>query len=117
MKSNAVAYARLIKYLMLGVHSCEELGNLTDLHYSTVLRYTRELHRVKAIHICDWLTDNRGHDCVKVYKLGTDKDAPRYKMPRNICQQRYRAKKALLAAQAALTLRPNVLPLTEIETA
>lgn len=109
-------YARLIKYMLLGEHDCQTLAKLTKLSYVTVLRYARELHKAKACHIYELGEDSKGRECVKIYKIGPGVDAVPFKQPRNFEQRRYRERKALLAAQAALTFRPNLSPLTEIET-
>lgn len=86
-----------------GVFNCQELADLTGLHYVTVLDYTRELHRTGAAHITEWQQDNRGADKVKVYKIGRGEDAVRLKMSARERTARYRAKKKLRDGQAAMT--------------
>lgn len=115
MKMNAALYARLIKYLLLGEHDMVDLARLTKLHYTTVQRYCRELHRAKAIHITELKEDIKGRECIKVYKIGPGKDAVPFKLPRDVENRRYREAKALRAAQAALTFRPTLQPELEIE--
>lgn len=101
IKVNAMSQAHLIKLLLNGQHTCYELAQETGLHYVTVLQYTRELHRAKAAHICRWDKDTRGRDMLKVYKLGTARDAKRSRMTsaerQRVCRERARA-----AEQAAM---------------
>lgn len=91
-KINRFTQALLIKLLLEGVYTCEQLAEETGLHYVTVLDYTRELHRVGAAHISSWEKDARGRDVVKVYRLGAGKDAKREKLTPAQRQARYRAK-------------------------
>lgn len=92
-KVNARTYADLIKHLLEGVYSCEELAERTGLHYVTVLDYTRELHKAGAIHIGMWEKDIRGRDVIKIYRMGEGKDAKREKFTGAERQRRYYAKK------------------------
>lgn len=80
VKVNAMAYAHLVKALFTGDHNCDELAEITGLHKLTVYQYCRELHKVKAVHICRRDPDRLGRHTVKVYKLGEAKDAPRVRM-------------------------------------
>ena len=91
-KINAVTQAQLIKLLLDGVYTCEQLAEETGLHYVTVLQYTRELHRFKAAHIAAWEKDAMGRDAIKVYKLGPGKDAKRDKMTAAERKARHRSK-------------------------
>ena len=79
IKINAITQAHLIKLLLEGTYTCQELADETGLHYVTVLHYTRELHRAGAAHIASWEKDLRGRDLVKIYKLGVGRDAKRQK--------------------------------------
>ena len=96
IKVGAITYAQLIKHMFDGIYSCQELAEITGLHYVTVLQYTRELHAAKAAHICAWGKDARGRDLIKIYKLGPGKDAKRDAMTKTQRSQRHRAKKAQL---------------------
>lgn len=80
VKISAFTNALLMKHLLEGIYTCEQLAEETGLHYVTVLQYTRELHRVGAAHIASWEKDVRGRDVIKVYKLGAGKDAKREKL-------------------------------------
>ncbi len=92
-KINAMCQAQLIKLLLEGVYTCQQLADETGLHYITVLHYTRELHRYGAAHISSWEKDSRGRDNVKVYKLGPGKDAKREKLTGAERQARTRARR------------------------
>lgn len=91
-KINAFTQAVMIKHLLEGVYSCQQLAELTGLHYVTVLEYTRELYRVGAVHISSWEKDSRGRDVIKIYQLGVGKDAKREKMTQVERQARCREK-------------------------
>lgn len=93
IKINAITQAHLIKLLLEGTYTCQELAEETGLHYVTVLQYTRELHRAKAAFICAWEKDARGRDLSKIYKIGVGKDVKRQKLTQNERQTRYRAKR------------------------
>lgn len=102
-KLNGYTYAKLVAYMLDGVFNCQELADLTGLHYVTVLDYTRELHRTGAAHIAEFQQDARGVDTIKVYKIGRGEDAKRLKMTSVERTARYRAKKKLRDAQTAMT--------------
>lgn len=102
VKVNALAYAHLIKLMLEGIYSCEELAEFSGLHYVTVLHYTRELYRAKACHIVRWEKDARERDSVKIYKLGAGKDAKRQKLTQVERQARWRAKAKALKATAVM---------------
>lgn len=93
VKINKFTQAKLIESLLDGVYTCEELAEITGLHYVTVLYYTRELHRAKAAHICGWEKDAKGRDMIKIYKIGRGKDAKREKLSDSERQVRVRNKR------------------------
>lgn len=93
IKIGALTNAQLIKYMLEGVHSCQELADLTGLHYVTVLEYTRAMHKAGACHISAWEKDARGRDVVKIYKLGEGRDAKREKLTGAQRQARTREKR------------------------
>lgn len=100
VKINAFTQARLIEAMLDGVYNCVELAEKTGLHYVTVLQYTRELHRAKAAHICQWEKDEHGRDNARIYKIGRGKDAKRETMSRVEISRRYREKKKRMEMQA-----------------
>jgi hypothetical protein len=93
VKINAYSYAHLIKLLLDGIYTCEELAQETGLHYVTVLHYCRELYRAKAVHIGSWGMDRTGRDSLKIYKIGAGRDAQRRRMTRAEIARRYRSKR------------------------
>ena len=93
VKINAFTQAKLIEAMLDGVYNCQELAEITGLHYVTVLHYTRELHRAKAAHISGWDKDSRGRDVVKIYRIGRGKDAKRERLTGAQRQARTREKK------------------------
>lgn len=96
IKMSAVLQARLIKLLLEGDYTCQELAEETGLHYVTVLQYTRELYLAGAAYICRWEKDVRERDSLKVYKLGLDKrDAKRAKLTPAERQARVRKRKQM----------------------
>lgn len=104
IKINAITQAQLIKLLLDGTYTCQELANETGLHYVTVCQYTRELHRAGAAHIAGWEKDRRGCDVAKIYKLGEGSDKRRQRKSDAQKQAAYRAKKKQLKLINALTL-------------
>lgn len=93
IKINAFTQGVLIKNMLEGTYNCQELAELTGLHYVTVQQYTRELHRAGAAHISSWEKDARGRDIIKVYKIGVGKDAKREKLTAAQRQGRVREKR------------------------
>lgn len=70
IKMGAISYGKMCALMCEGIYSCAEIADMIGLHYTTVLHYTRELHRAGAAHITAWETDVRGRQCVRIYKLG-----------------------------------------------
>ena len=93
IKINAISQAQLIKLLLDGVYTCQELAEQTGLHYVTVLQYTRELHAAGAAYICAWEKDTRGRDAIKIYKIGEHRDAQRKRLTAAQRQAKSRAKR------------------------
>lgn len=91
VKVNAMSYALLIKALMPGDLTLTELAEETGLHYVTVRAYCKELHKARAVHIARFEPDTRGRHTIKIYKLGTARDAPRPKLTGAQRQARRRA--------------------------
>ena len=90
VKIGALTYARLIKAMIPGDLTCQELADETGLHLLTVYQYTRELHAAGAAHIARYDTDCRGRSIIKVFKLGEGRDAKRQPMSKAERQQRVR---------------------------
>jgi transcription initiation factor IIE alpha subunit len=100
IKVNAISFAHLVRELLAGESTCEELAERTGLHYVTVLNYTRAMYRAKAIHICAWRMNDHRMYVKKVYRIGDRQDAtkPRPAMTRAQRSLRYREKKKAAAA-------------------
>lgn len=92
LKMSALTYALMVKHMLDGDHNCQELADITGLHYVTVLHYTRELHRAGAAHIHMWEKDAYGRDSIRIYKIGAGRDAKRAKMTPAERQARHRVK-------------------------
>jgi hypothetical protein len=101
IKINAISYAKLVKLMLDGTHTCQELADETGLHYLTVLQYARELYRVDAAHICAWEMDALGRDALKIYKIGPGKDAKRHK---DTAAERQRRRRARIKAQETINM-------------
>lgn len=95
IKMGAISYAKLIKAMMTGDKTCQELADITGLHYVTVLQYTRELHKEGAAHIVAWEKDRMHRDALKIYKIGTGFDAKRFRLSDRERQRRYRERQKL----------------------
>lgn len=91
-KINAFTQARLIRLMLDGMMTCDELAAATGLHPVTVQHYTRELHREGACYIDHWEKDTLGRDAIKVYKIGQGKDAKRARLTAVQRSERYRSK-------------------------
>jgi predicted ArsR family transcriptional regulator len=102
MKINAYSQAQMIKMLLDGPATCQDLAEATGLHYVTVYQYTRELRRAGAAYISAWEKDSRGRDVIKVYKLGSGKDAKRERMTGAERQARTRERKKAAQMNAVL---------------
>ena len=93
VKINALTQARLIEAMLDGTMSIDELAEHTGLHTITVQRYTRELHRIGAVHITQWEKDSRGRDAIRIFKIGRGRDAKREKLTSAQRQARSREKR------------------------
>ena len=92
IKVNALMMAQLMKHLLEGDYTCQELAEETGLHYVTVLHYTREMYREGVLHICKW--DKRsGKDPMRIYKIGSKPDAEKKVMTDVEKSRKYRQKK------------------------
>ena len=96
IKVNALMMAQLMKHLMEGDYTCQELAEETGLHYVTVLHYTREMYRKGVLHICKWDKRSESKDPIRIYKLGSKPDAKKKIMTDVEKSQRYRQKKKQL---------------------
>lgn len=95
VKVNAMSFALLVREMLDGEYTCAELAERTGLHYVTVLRYARELHKAKAAHICAWRMNEKKQYVLKVYKIGEGMTARKPRPPMTHAQRafRYRMRK------------------------
>ena len=96
---NASSNARLMKALMDNDMTYQELADHVGLHYLTVARFMRELHKQKVIHVAEWRRDARGCASAKVWAFGEAKDA---KKPAPLGRTRMRIARARKAQVAML---------------
>ena len=107
IKLNGLLFARMVKMLLDGA-TVHEIADETGLHKVTVTRYTRELHKARAVHIAHWEADSLGRECIKGYRIGDQRDVPRQK--RKTAAQRtalYRARKRQRVLLHQLAGRPH----------
>lgn len=90
---NAIAYAQLIYHMLDGTMSCKELAEVSGLTIKTVRVYTRALYKAGAVHINGWEKDCLNRDTVRLYKIGSGKDARRELLSRTEQNKRYSAKR------------------------
>lgn len=88
MKIGAMSYAKLMRYLMEGTLTCNELAEATGLHKLTVYQYTRALHKEKVIHIAFW--EGEGRNKTKIYMLGNKPDVKKVRKDRKLISKEYR---------------------------
>lgn len=75
-KMNAVAYALMVKDLMIGA-SYADLAESTGIGHKALIGYVRALHKAECVFICGWDPDARMAMTRPVFKLGTGRDKPR----------------------------------------
>lgn len=111
IRINALSFAKLVKAIIEDDLTVQQLVDDTGLHYVTVQRYMRALHREGVIHICGWEKDSRGRDAIRVYRFGPGRDAKRKRKPGAVRAKEYRSKmrirKVFAQAQAAYVERWN----------
>lgn len=96
IKINAISFAKMCAYLMMGKHDLDNLAELTGLHKVTVMHYCRELHREQVCHISSYAPDCLGRKNKIIYCLGHGVDAKRVSIPRAEISKRYRARQKAL---------------------
>ena len=94
IKINAISFAKMCSYLMMGRHDLDKLAELTGLHKVTVMHYCRELHREGVCHIAKYAPDTKGRPSKIIYCLGEGIDAKRLNLSRAEISRRYRERKA-----------------------
>lgn len=108
-----VKLAALLQALKEGEYNCEELAQIADLHYVTVLTYCRALHDAepKLIHICKYEKDVLGRSSIAIYKWGSEPDVQRPRLSRAEQQRNYRKRvrlrQAVVTENAIAALAPS----------
>lgn len=92
IRLNAITNAQLIKYLLEGIYTNQELSEITGLCVRTIRTYVSAMHKAGALHISSWKKDSIGHYSMCVYKIGEGKDAKKPKMTDSEIRKRYRQK-------------------------
>ena len=110
IRVNAMSFALLVKMLIEGTRTAEELAEITGLHKQTVYQYTRELHKAKAVHIADWEKDTKGRDSKPVFMIGHKPDAKRSALTRAQIAANYRARKKKLLTPSLENVWSNLNP-------
>jgi len=110
VRMNALSYAILIKLLLEGTRSADELAEETGLHKQTVYQYTRALHKARAVHIADWEKDSKGRDCKPIFMIGKKPDAKRSTLTRAQIAANYRARKKLLTTPSLDNVWNSLIP-------
>lgn len=110
VKVNAMSFGKLVRFMMDGVYSCQELAELTGLHIITVYQYTRELHKAGACRIVEWREDSRGRQMIKVYQIGLGRDMPRMRLTSAERQKASRQRKKANARQQTAVDRAKQAP-------
>jgi hypothetical protein len=79
VRLGALSMAKVMRALMDGPCSIQELKVISGLSINTLHEYMRALRKEGVAHIGAWEKDATGRDSLRVYKLGSEKDAPRSK--------------------------------------
>ena len=79
VRLGALSMAKITRALLDGPCSILELRMVSGLNISTLHEYMRALRKEGVVHICGWERDATGRESLRVFKLGSGKDAPRAK--------------------------------------
>jgi hypothetical protein len=101
-----MSFALLVREMLAGFYTCQELAERTGLHYVTVLTYTREMHKAGAAYIRAWRMNEKRQYVLKVYGIGDMQDArkPRAALTPAQRTQRYRMKNAKTLSSTSRTI-------------
>ncbi len=93
VKLNAMLFARMVKMLLYDNPTTQDICDELGFAPTTVQRYLNEIRKERALHVKDWLPDQRGADTIAVWKLGRGRDAPRRPKTRAQIMEAYRQRK------------------------
>jgi len=74
MKVGATLYALMLRKLLDGDISCQEIARTTGLSILTVRQYVAALHKKKVVYISGWGRDVYGRYTIRHYTLGEGRD-------------------------------------------
>lgn len=70
IKINALAVAKVMKSLLDGPCSINELRDVSGLGLNTISRYLNAMVKEKCVHVSAWEKDSMGRDALRVFSLG-----------------------------------------------
>lgn len=100
MRTNAVAFAKLIERLLQGDASRYALAKVSGLHVVTVGNYIRALRRINPpiLFVTDWDVDSLGRRNIELLTLGVElENVKRQPKPRDQILRDYRRRLKLRA--------------------
>lgn len=110
IKVNAMSFALLIRDILEGQYTCEELAQRTGLHYVTVLNYTRQLYKVKAIHVHAWRMNAKRQYTLRIYAIGDKPDALKPRKAMTTAERTYRYRMKLKREAECSSPTPDLPP-------
>jgi DNA-binding IclR family transcriptional regulator len=101
-KVNYTATAIVLRTLMEGPASVDELVEAAGLHRVTTYSFMRVLRAHQVVHIAAWEPDRLGRDVMPVFALGAARDRPRRRLTVAQRQAASRARKKMREMEAAI---------------
>jgi len=95
IKINHESYCIIFKLFLEGDQTLDSLEKATGLHRVTLQGFTRCMKKHKIIYVCDWEPDCMGRDAFAVFRMGSKKDAKKYKQTGAERTKRYRDRQKL----------------------
>lgn len=95
IKINHESYCIIFKLFLDGDQTLDSLEKATGLHRVTLQGFTRCMKKHKIIYVCDWEPDCMGRDAFAVFRMGSKKDAKKYKQTGAERTKRYRDRQKL----------------------
>lgn len=95
VKLNAVMFSMLIEDLLCGPCTAQDIAEHSGMHVLTVQRTLRAMYRRKVLHIASWERDAAGRMSIRVFALGSGRDAKKPIKPRSQMNREWRARKVM----------------------
>jgi rRNA maturation protein Nop10 len=93
IRINALAFSIMVKALLDGGYTMNELVETTGLAIATISRYVNAMHKAGAVYISGWEQDDCGRYTARQFTLGDGMDMKKPKpAPRKVRDARWRAK-------------------------